>query len=83
MQKAGLIALAEAVEIGFGRVALQSAEYHEFRNRGIPQSHTAPQGFFHRLLVVHLTVADRLVALAIAFTVLSASQILFRRSYVA
>ena len=35
LPQAWMFALAEAVEIGFGRVALQSAEYHKLWNRGI------------------------------------------------
>ena len=35
LPQARMFALAEAVEIGFGRVALQSAEYHKLRDRCI------------------------------------------------
>ena len=66
-----MFALAEAVEIGFGRVALQSAEYHKLWNRGIAQPHTAAQGFVHSLLVVHLAIIHLFLTLAIAFAVLA------------
>ena len=66
-----MLALAEAVEIGFGRVAFQSAEYHKLRDGGISQLHAAPQGLVHCLLVVHLAVAHLLVTLAIALAVLA------------
>ena len=67
-----MLALAEAVEIGLGRVALQSAEHHKVRNRGIAQPQATPQGLVHCLLVVHLTVAHWRLALAVALAVSAA-----------
>ena len=67
-----MLTLAEAIEIGLGRVALQSAVYHKLWNRGIAQLHAASQSLVHRLGVVHLAVANLLVTLAVALTVLTA-----------
>ena len=66
-----MFALAEAVEIGFGRVALQSAEYHKLWNRRIAQPHAATQSLVHCLFVVHLAVTHLFLTLAIAFAVLA------------
>ena len=67
-----MLTLAEAVEISLGGVAPQAAVDHKFGDGGVAQSHTATQGLVHRLLVVHLAVAHRLLALAIALAVLTA-----------
>ena len=67
-----MLTLAEAVEISLGGVAPQTAVDHKIRDGGVAQSHAATQGLVHRLLVVHLAVAHRLLALAIAFAVLTA-----------
>ena len=66
-----MFALAEAVEIGFGRVALQSAEYHKLWNRCIAQAHATTQGLVHCLFVVHLAVSHLSLTLAIALAVLA------------
>lgn len=66
-----MVALAEAVEIGFGRVALQSAEYHKLRNRRIAQPHAATQRLVHCLLVVHLAVTHLSLTLAVALAILA------------
>ena len=66
-----MFALAEAVEIGFGRVALQSAEYHKLWNRSIAQPHAASQSLVHCFLVVHLAVAHLCQTLAVALAVLA------------
>ena len=42
LPETGMLALAEAVEIGLGRVALQSAEHHKVGNRGIAQPQASP-----------------------------------------
>ena len=67
-----MVAFAEAVEIGFGRVTFQSAEYHKLWNRRIAQPHAATQSLVHCFLVVHLAITYLSLTLAIAFAVLAA-----------
>lgn len=71
LPQARMVALAEAVEIGFGRVALQSAEYHKLWNRCVAQPHAAPQGLVHCFLVVHLAISHLSITLAVALAVLA------------
>ena len=66
-----MVAFAEAVEIGFGRIAFQSTEYHKLRNRCITQLQAATQSLVHCFLIVHLAVTNLSITLAIAFTVLT------------
>ena len=69
--QARMVALTEAIEIGFGRIALQSAEYHKLWNRRIAQLHTATKSLVHSFLVVHLAVSHPSLTLAVALTVLA------------
>ena len=66
-----MFALAEAVEIGFGRVALQAAEYHKLWNRRVTQLQAESQSLIHCLLVVHLTVSHLSLTLAVALAILT------------
>ena len=61
-------AYTETVEIGFCRLALQMAEYHERADGDVSIVSAAAQGFFHCLGIVHLTIANGAPFAAESFT---------------
>ena len=63
-EESRMVALAEAVEVLLGGVALQAAVVHEGADGSVAQGHALAQGFVHRLLVVHLAVANWCAAFA-------------------